>query len=147
MGRCFRVILLLLLLAGCGSRQRQMKVATTTTQGVVLEHRDLSTNTVLERRANVWIYTPIDPAEPMTLPDGSTSKNVRIEKRAETETQTQISTDQTQTKTQTKAQNRVKEVDTQSKRGDFWRTFALPVGIGLAVALVLVAYFRLRRSS
>jgi len=138
-------ITFVLLMWACGSRKRELKVSTTKKDVVQTINNDLVTNTRIERRADVTIYTPIDPTMPMVLPDGTISKNTKIEKRKETEAQTQNKTDKTQEIKKETSASKNKNVTAQSERGDFWRSFALPVGLGLGLALLVAAFLYFRR--
>jgi hypothetical protein len=141
-------ILVLIVLMGCGSRKKQLKGSVEKRDVVELVNNDISSNVRIERRADVVIYTPIDPDRPMVLPDGTKTKNVRIEKRTEAETKSEEKADRTTKEKKETSITKDKDLAVESKRGDFWRTFTLPVGIGLGLAIVaaVILYYLYRKT-
>lgn len=110
---------------------------------------DIKTNVQVTKRANTTKLEPIDPDKPSTY-NGQSFQNTKVTHTQKESDSTATVEDKTTTlqneRTETDINTKDKTKDSESKRGDPWRHFFLPIGIALGVAVILWVIYNRKKS-
>lgn len=131
----YLTIVFLLLMVGCGTRKRDAYVSTIQKDVVLIENKDITTNTKTTKTATSVIYTPIDPTKEMVLPDGRKSTNAKIEEKETQEDWSVGITDKSQLELKDNSKGKEKAINLDVEKPNPYKW------VGLWVALIVIICF------
>tara|TARA_R110002126_G_scaffold92507_2_gene219528 strand:+ start:4602 stop:5075 length:474 start_codon:yes stop_codon:yes gene_type:complete len=140
----YTLIFFAILVSSCGARKRVLQVneqkISELTKTIADIKKNITANTKTTRQYNVLSLEPIDPTQASEY-NGHTFKNAKVVLDSSLNTSQSSLTDQSTRKTESTSDKTTvvkdKKVNTESKRGDFWRSFTKPIAYGIGIALIV----------
>lgn len=141
-----------LLLCSCGTRKAETELQKVRIQKLeeklLKVENDIRTNVHLTKRENTVILEPIDETKPSrynSIEFHNTKATIKEQESDSIVSNTDNTVTTEQNRTDLDITTKDKKKVSESERSDPWRTFALPIGIGLGVTIIIFVVYKYRR--